>query len=91
MLGHIKYSGVQRVYSNPFPKNTLYSCHRMDLIMICPPGIEAGAFVVRPDSDWYARVLLLFSASANTGTGVKSFDCALVSTIETYDYPKNGD
>jgi hypothetical protein len=57
--------------------------------MIRPPGIEHGAFVVSPDSVWYARVLLLFSASAMTDTGSKSFDCALVSTMETYD-PENG-
>jgi hypothetical protein len=43
---------------------------------------------------WYARVLLLFSASAMTDTGSKSFACALitalVSTLETYDDPENG-
>ncbi len=39
---------------------------------------------------WYARGLLLFSASAQTDTGSKSFDCALVSTLETYDDPENG-
>jgi hypothetical protein len=41
---------------------------------------------------WYAWVLLLFSASAATDTGSKSFECALVSTLETYDDPqaKNG-
>ena len=27
--------------------------------MIQPPGIDDGAFVVWPDSVWYARVLLL--------------------------------
>jgi hypothetical protein len=58
--------------------------------MIRPPGIDNGAFVVTPDSVWYARVLLLFSASAQTDTGSKSFDCALVSTLETYDDPENG-
>ena len=57
--------------------------------MIRPPGIEPGGFVVSPDSVWYAPVLLLFSASAATDTGSKSFDCALVSTMETYDYPGN--
>ena len=46
--------------------------------MIRPPGIEPGGFVVSPDSVWYARVLLLFSASAATDTGSKSFECALV-------------
>ncbi len=62
----------------------------MDLVMIRPPGIDNGAFVVTPDSVWYARVLLLFSASAATDTGSKSFDCALVSTLESYDDPENG-
>jgi hypothetical protein len=59
--------------------------------MIRPPGIDNGAFVVSPDSVWYARVLLLFSASAKTDTGYKTFECALVSTLETYDDPDNGD
>ena len=59
--------------------------------MIRPPGIDNGAFVVSPESIWYARVLLLFSTSAMAGdTGSKSFDCALVSTLETYDDPENG-
>ncbi len=34
-------------------------------------------------------VLLLFSASAATDTGSKSFDCALVSMLESYDDPEN--
>ncbi len=42
-----------------------------------------------PDS-----ILLLFSASAMTDTGSKSFECVLecvlVSTLETYDDPENG-
>ena len=58
--------------------------------MIRPPGIDNGAFVVSPESIWYVRVLLLFSASAMTDTGSKSFDCALVSTLETYDDLENG-
>ncbi len=58
--------------------------------MIKPPGIDNGAFVVSPDAVCYARVLLLFSASAMTDTGSKSFECALVSTLETYDDPENG-
>jgi hypothetical protein len=61
----------------------------MDLVMIRPPGIQPGGFVISPDSVWYARVLLLFSASVSTDTGSKSFDCALVSTLETYDDPEN--
>ena len=59
--------------------------------MIRPPGIEPGGFVVSPDSVWYARVLLLFSASAATDTGSKSFNCAIVSTMETLDDPENCD
>ncbi len=58
--------------------------------MIQPPGIDNGAFVVTPDSVWYTRVLLLLSASAQTNRGSKSFDCALVSTLETYDDPEIG-
>ncbi len=91
VLGHTKYKGVQRVYCNPFPKKTFYGSHRLDLVMIRLPGIETGGFIVSPDSAWYARVLLLFSATATTDTGLKSFDCALVSTMETYDNPENGD
>jgi hypothetical protein len=87
VLGHTKYNGVQRVYCNPFPAKPLYGSHRLDLVMIWPPGIDNGAFVVTPDSVWY---LLLFSASAQTDTGSKSFYCALVSTLETYDDPENG-
>ena len=90
VLGHTKYRGVQRVYCNPFPTKMFYGSHRMDLVMIRPPGIDNGAFVVSPESVWYARVLLLFSASAMTDTGSKSFNCALVSTLETYDDPENG-
>ena len=90
VLGHTKYSGVQRVYCNPFPAKTFHASHRMDFVMIQPPGIDNGAFVVSQDTVWYARVLLLFSASATTDTGSKSFDCALVSTLESYDDPDNG-
>ena len=79
------------MYCNPFPKKPFYGSHRLDPVMIRPPGIKPGGFAVSPDSVWYARVLLLFSASAATDTGLKSFDCALVSTMETYDDPENGD
>ena len=36
------------------------------------------------------RVLLLFTATAQTETGSKTFDCALVLTLETYDDPDSG-
>ncbi len=90
VLGHTKYNGVQRVYCNPFPVKTFHGSHRLDLFMIRPRGIDIGAFIVSPETVWYARVLLLFSASAATDTGSKSFECALVSTLETYDDPENG-
>ena len=90
VLGHSKYKGVQRIYCNPFPAKPFYGSHRLDLVMIRPPGIDNGAFVVSPDTVWYARVLLLFSASATTDTGSKPFDCTFVSTLETYDDPGNG-
>jgi hypothetical protein len=56
VLGHTKYNGVQRVYCNPFPAKPPFGSHRLDLVMILPPGIDNGAFVVTPDSVWYARV-----------------------------------
>jgi hypothetical protein len=62
----------------------------MDPVMIQPPSIDNGAFVVSPETVWYASVLLLFSVSVVTDTGSKSFNCALVSTLETYDDPGNG-
>ncbi len=46
--------------------------------------------MVSPDSVWYELVLLLFSATAQTETGANFFDCAIVSTLEVYDDPDNG-
>ena len=60
---------------NPFPAKTFHASHSMDFVMIRPPGINNGAFVVSLETAWYARVLLLFSASAATDTRSKSFDC----------------
>jgi hypothetical protein len=95
VLGQTKYRGhcVQQVYCNPYSEKPFYGSRRVDLVMISPQGIDSKAFVVSPDTVWYARVLLLFSASAMTDTGFKSFDCALVSTLETsswYEDPENG-
>ncbi len=92
ILGHTKYNGVtvQRVYCNPFPAKPFYGSHRLDPVMIRLPGLDHGAFVVSPDSVWYAQVLLLFSATSQTDTGSKTFECTLVSTLETYDDPENG-
>jgi hypothetical protein len=36
------------------------------------------------------RVLIFFSATAQTNTWSKTFDCALVSTLEVYDNPDHG-
>ena len=90
VLGHTKYKGVQRVYCNLFPAKIFYGSHRMDPVIIRPPCIDNEAFFVSPESIWYACVLLLFSASAMTNTGSKSFDCTLISTWEMYDDPENG-
>ncbi len=90
VLGHTKYNSVQRVYCNPFPAKTFHGSHCLDIVMIRPQGVDNGAFVVSPETVWYARVLLLFSASAATDTGSKSFKYALVSTLETYNNPENG-
>ncbi len=88
ILGLTKYNGVQRVYCNPFPAKPFYGSHRLGPVMIRPPCLDHGAFVVSPDSVWYAQVLLLFSATSQTDTGSKTFECALVSTLETYDDPE---
>jgi hypothetical protein len=71
VLGHTKYNGVQRLYSNPLPLKSFKGSHKLDPAMIAPPVIEPEGFVVSPDSVWYARVLLLFSASPATDTGSK--------------------
>lgn len=85
VIGHSKHPGVQRVYCDPFPKKLFHGSNRQDLVFIRPPGIENGGFVLKPDSVWYCRVLLLFSFSAMTDTGSRSFDCALISVMERYE------
>ena len=62
----------------------------MDLVFVRPPGVQPGGFVLTPDSVWHCCILLLFSASALTDTGSKSFKCALVSTLKTYETSGNG-
>ena len=78
------------IHFPPKSAKPFHGSHRLDMVMIRQQGIDNGAFVVSPDTVWYARVLLLFSASAMTDTGSKSFECALVLTLETYDDPGNG-
>ena len=53
ILGHTKYNGVQRIYCDPFPNKKFYGAHRMDLVFVCPPGVQARGFVMTPDSVWY--------------------------------------
>jgi hypothetical protein len=50
-------------------------------MMIRPPGIDNGAFVVSPDTVWYAKVFLLFSTAAMTDTGSKPEVLRLCSRI----------
>jgi hypothetical protein len=64
-----------------------HGSHCLDLVMIRQQSINYGTFVVSPDTVWYAWILLLFSASTDTGS--KSFDCALVSTLAKLDDPEN--
>ena len=63
VLGHNKYKGVQRVYCNPFPKKMFYGGHRMDPVIIRPPGIDNGAFVVSPEKKSQAGMLVYCSCS----------------------------
>ena len=62
----------------------------MDPVFVRPSGVQPRGFFLTPASVWYCRVLLLFSASALTDTGSKSFDCVLVSTLETLETSGNG-
>ncbi len=55
-----------------------------DTLGVCTYSSFGSAFV------WFARVLLLFFASDMTDIGSKSFQCALVSTLENHDDPDNG-
>ena len=82
--------GFTAIHFPPKLAKPFHCSHRLDMIMIRQQDIDNGAFIVSPDTVWYARVLLLFSASAMTDTGSKSCECALVSTLETYDDPGNG-
>ena len=52
-----------------------------------PAGIPPGGFILTPDSitTEYTAIQFLFSFSAMTDTGSKSFDCALVSVLEPYE------
>ncbi len=58
--------------------------------MIWPLGIDSGTFMVSPKSFWYALALPFFSATAQTETGSKTFDCALMSTLGVNDDPDQG-
>ena len=75
VLGHTRYKGVQQVYCNPFPSKMFHGSHCMDSVMIRQQGVDNGAFVVSPETVWYARVLLLSSA---------------LGYIYIYDDPENG-
>jgi len=91
VIGHTKYSGVQRVYCEPFPNRTFHGYHRQDLVFCRPPGAAHGNFVLSADSVFYCRVLLLFSMIVATDTGDKTMECAMVSVLENYSGPlQNG-
>ncbi len=90
VLGHTKYNRAQQAYCNPFQAKPFHCSHCLYMVILRQPGINNDCFVVSPDTVWYAWILLLFSASAMTDTRSKTFECALVSTLETYDNPENG-
>jgi hypothetical protein len=72
VLGHTKYKGVQLVYCNLFPEKQFHGSHRLDLVMILQFqnfGVGNRAFVVSPDTVWYARALLPFPSSVMTNSG----------------------
>ncbi len=77
---------VQPIFSQTLSRQSLLG----HMVMIRQQGIDNGTFVVSPDAVCFARGLLLFSASASTDTGSKFFKCTLLSTLETYDDPENG-
>mmetsp|Transcript_18897 Transcript_18897/g.39832 ORF Transcript_18897/g.39832 Transcript_18897/m.39832 type:complete len:128 (-) Transcript_18897:224-607(-) len=85
---HLQHRRSKRLLHNRLLLHLLLLCDNVLWRSLCPfqimirtPGIDNGAFVVWPGTVWYARVLLLFSASATTDTGSKSFDCALVTGL----------
>jgi hypothetical protein len=45
VLGHAKYKGVQRVYCNPLPNEMFHGSHRMDTVIIRPPGVDNRALL----------------------------------------------
>jgi hypothetical protein len=88
-------------------KSPFYGCKQpfmdenitfMDLDVICfelparQQEINNQAFIVAPDNVLNAWIWLLFSASAVTDTGSKSFNWKLVLTpwLKAYYYPENG-
>ena len=94
VLGHTKCKGGQRIYCYPFPEKPFYGSHRVELVMIQPLGPDVRVSAMKP---LLVRPVLSgmlgyysFETSATTDNGSKSFECALVSTLETYDDPENG-
>ncbi len=50
VLVHTKHNCVQLVYCNPFPEKTFHGSHSLEIVVIGPPDIDNGAFVVSPDT-----------------------------------------
>ena len=82
LIGHKKYSGQQRISSLPFASKRLQGSNRHDLVVMRPPGVACGSFVLSMDNLWFCRVLLLFSIEAETDNGIKKFNCAFVDVLE---------
>jgi hypothetical protein len=90
VLGHAKCKGVQRVYCNLFPNKMFYhdGSHRMDpvTVIIRPPEVDNGAFIVSPETIWYALVLHLFSASAMTDTATLDPSPSIVPLFQPWKH-----
>ncbi len=86
-----KYTGLQRIYCNPFPAKSFYGSHRLDPVMIRPPWIDNGALLCR----WKQFGMLEYCSCSSSQPLLKqtlgpSPSTALVSTMETCDDPENG-
>ena len=83
-IGQTHLPGFQRVLSHPFSIKRYRSTNRQDLIFVRPP--DAGKdFRLSINTVVYCRALLLISFHTNTDSGIKLYDCALVSLLWEYD------
>ena len=68
----------------PFSFKRFRKTNRQDLVFVRPPD-ACKDFRVSINTEWYCRVLLLFSFYTSTDSGIKRHDCAFVSVLWEYD------